>query len=136
MTFFNLLSTECPSCPMTVDSTFIQRKEGAAVFTQEHSQAGSCRALLKAINQIQVALFHLPVQHWLSPSSLNLKGREHRQSVSCVYSFLSKTKFPTPRELSIQVTAQNKSGWIAVCRVCGLSREGYQNDHTRWQVLN
>jgi len=70
------------------------------------------------------------------PSSLNLKGREHRQSVSCVYSFLSKTKFPTPRELSIQVTAQNKSAWIAVCRVCSLSREGYQNDHTRWQVLN
>lgn len=46
------------------------RKEGAAVFTQEHSQAGSCRGLLKAINQIQVALFYLPVQRWLSPPAL------------------------------------------------------------------
>lgn len=70
------------------------------------------------------------------PSSLNLKGRNHCQPVSCVYSFLSETKFPTPRELSIQVTPQNKSSWVVVCRVCSLSRQGHQSDHTRWQVLN
>lgn len=48
---------------MTVDKMFIQRKEAAAVFTPDHSHAGSCRVLFKAINQIQVALFSLPVQY-------------------------------------------------------------------------